>query len=412
MSHVKTLDAAGIRHLIIEEVACDAQLEGIPDAVSIQAFYPPLGDGGERDVAIEAGVAHLTGPGPLRVVVPHGLEVTVKSAPGNLRVQGLAGDLSLESVRGDLRLADLQGVVRVAQVDADVRAQGVADLRLLGNCNGDLRFENGGLLSAEAIGGDVRIANAGEIRLGRVRGNLWAERLRQSLQVARVDGDARLAEVSGLVTLRSLAGDLRASAVTGGLTASQVHGDVLYQGPFGAPETITVAADGDILFHLPADADIHVSAVAGGRLRSDIPLTPASDGSAAFTATLGRGLTRVTLSSGGDLRIVQPAAATTRTRDTRQADLSALGEQIRQQVAASLAAAGIRVETDAANRAQERPRAGRESRTPRPSAPEHARQPGTTSGPSREEELAVLKMVEEGKITPEEADVLLRALGA
>jgi hypothetical protein len=300
----------------------------------------------------------------------------------------------------------------------------------MGSCNGDLRFENGERLTAEAVAGDVRVHNVGEIRLGRVRGNLWAEKLRDGLQVGRVDGDARLTEVNGLVNLRALAGDLRANTLTGGLLASQVSGDALLQGPLSSTEPVTLVADGDVQFYLPANADVHISVKAGGRLRSDTPLTPAADGSASFAATLGRGTTRVSLTSGGDLRLVRAETASSHPgpRDrsgppaaASAADLSDLGEHIRQQVSASLAAAGISAEPGTINWAQprqehgtsrERSRTGKEARIPRSPTPDRPRPPSPPPGPSRDEETTVLKMLEDGTITPQEADILLKALGA
>jgi len=54
-----------------------------------------------------------------------------------------------------------------------------------------------------------------------------------------------------------------------------------------------------------------------------------------------------------------------------------------------------------------RPRSPKGPRPPRPPGPERPRPPSATT----EEQLAVLRMVEEGKITPGEADMLLKALG-
>ena len=409
MSDLSTFPTEGITHLVIEGMARDAILEGRAGATAIDAAYP-LAKGDVAPVFDADGdTARLSGANPIRVIAPASLAITVKGAWGDLRVQRLEGDVNLESVRGSLRLSDLSGVVRVEQVDADVRAQGVADLRLMGNCDGDLRFDDGEHLAAESVAGDVRIHNVGDGRLGRLRGDLWAEKLRGALQVSRAEGDARLIEIGGPVTLRSMAGDLRASALTGGLSAPQVSGDAVLQGPYSAAAPYSLSAEGDVVLHLPADADARVSVRAGGRIRSDTPLTPAADGAAAFTATLGRGTAHISLDSGGDLRIVQKGSGERdRARSKPTPDVSDLGERIRQQVSASLAAAGIGMSGEAGWGGRERmPRPPKEGKPARPPAGERPRAPSATM----EEEAAVLKMVEEGKITPEEADALLKSLG-
>jgi hypothetical protein len=290
----------------------------------------------------------------------------------------------------------------------------VADLRLLGSCDGDLRFEGGGALSVESVAGDLRLYSAQEARVNRIHGDLWVERLGGGLQITRGDGDARLSEIGGPVKLQSLAGDLRASGLTGGLTASQVTGDATLHGPFTGPEGYSLTSEGDVSLHLPADADLRLSIRAGGRIRSDPRLTPAADGSPTFTATLGRGTGRITLNVNGDLRIAQAGASHGGEFRTgrggfearaRMDDLSNLGERIRQQITASLASAGINVETGEINLG---PRGPRGPRPPRPPAPER---PPSPPSPPVEEQLAILKMVEAGKITAEEAERLLKALG-
>jgi hypothetical protein len=376
MSGLSTFPAQGIDHLIIEETAHDAVLEGSSDAAlsegepgPIEVLCQPIAGAAGPTLGREGEAARLSGAVPQRVVVPPGMVVTVKSARGDLRIQKVQGDVNLESVRGNLRLSDLPGVIRVAQVDADLRAQSVADLRLMGNCGGDLRCESGEHLAAESIAGDVRVHNLGDARFGRIRGDLWAEKVRGALQVTKAEGDARLSEIGGPVTVRALAGDLRASALTGGLSAPQVSGDALLQGPYGAAEPYSLSANGDVVLNLPGDADAQVIARAGGRIRSDVPLTPAPDGSAASSATLGQGAAHIRLACRGDLRIVRA--------EGREA-------------------------------ARGRPRPPKEPKPARPSAAERHR----ASSAAREEQLAVLKMVEEGKISAAEADLLLNVLGA
>jgi hypothetical protein len=400
--------AEGMKHLVIDGMARDATLEGSPGAAAIEVTCPTAESGTGPVFEAEGETARLAGAPPIRVVVPADTTVTIKGAWGDLRVQRLAGDVNLESVRGSLRLFDLSGVVRVAQVDADVRAQGVADLRLMGNCDGDLRFDDGGHLEAESVAGDARVHNLDDARLGRLRGDLWVEKVRGALQVSRAEGDARLTEIGGLVTLRFMAGDLRASALVGGLSAPQVAGDAVLQGPYSSAGPISLSAEGDVVLNLPADADVRLAVKAGGRIRSDPPLTPAVDGSAAFSATLGRGAAQVSLTSGGDLRIVQGGGKErSRPRAKDSSDLNDLGERIRQQVSASLAAAGINMAGEFGWSGGGRPRPPREPRSSRSSATEGPRTVNATA----EEQAAVLKMVEEGKITPEEADALLKALG-
>jgi hypothetical protein len=398
--------AEGIERLVIEEMAADAHLLG-SDVAEIE--IQPLGDepNAREALAFEDDVLYCRGVAVRRLNVPSGIPVTVEQARGDLRVSGLDADVSLEDVQGTLRLMDLKGRTRLGHVSADIRAAKIADLQIAQACEGDLRIDTGESLSGELVTGDVRLRDVGSVRLGRVRGDLWMEQVRGALQVKRVDGDVRLNDLEGPVALQEILGDLRAAGLPGGLSAARVSGDVILNGPFTAEDGYELSADGDTSISLPAEADVRLVLRAGGRIRSDVTLTPTADGSPTYTAVLGRGSTRVNLTTGGDMRVAQAGArpgagAQPRAQFDDIADLRNLGERIRQQVQASLAAAGIAPRDGEVPARRERPR---------PPVGDRARS-ATAEGVSAEEQMAILRMVETGAISPEEADILLKALEA
>jgi hypothetical protein len=205
------------------------------------------------------------------------------------------------------------------------------------------------------------------------------------------------------------------------LNAPRINGDATLSGPFAPGDGYHLTADGDVHVRLPADADVRLIVNAAGRIRSDIGLTPTADGTPTYSALVGQGASKIAITCRGDLRITKVGAEESRAKWRERgkpegdpfADLSGLGDRIRQQVSASLAAAGINVETGEINLGRaERFRGWRGFRTapppPSPSQPPKPPKPAATT----EEQLAILKMVEAGRITPEEAEKLLRALGA
>ena len=203
-----------------------------------------------------------------------------------------------------------------------------------------------------------------------------------------------------------------------GLTVGQVHGDAQLEGPFSSAQAYTVTANGDMDIRLAAEDDARLSVRALGRIRSNLSLTPNADGTPSFTATLGEGKTPIALTCNGDLRIDAAGRGEARRNWERRwgpsgdpfGELSGLGDRIRQQVSASLAAAGINPDTGEVNMnfgPRGRGARGRAPEPPRPPAPPQPPRAATSS-----EQMTVLKMLEEGRITPDEADALLRALGA
>lgn len=412
-----TYPVDGINHLIIQVLARDAIVRGVPAAAVIQIACTTQEDNEEPRFIREGQTVRFIGGAATRVLLPKDLALTIREAVGDLRLQGLSGRVDLEVVRGDARLEELAGQTLLNQAEADLRAERVAELRIAAGCQGDVRFIDGGLFSAAAVTGDLRVINADRIEVETVHGDLWAEKMSGVVTIGRAAGDARLNDVHGAVTLQSVAGDLRAQELRAGLRAGRVNGDVLLGGPFTAGSEYTVVADGDIQLNLPADTDALLAVRAGGRIRSDLSLTPAADGTPAFSTTLGQGACRILLTARGDVRIAQEDAqgkAKASRREEPFVELGNLGERIRQQVAASLAAAGINIEMGERSWGWSYGRRGR-SPMPPPEPPRPPSPPERPKAPPRattEEQLTILKMVEEGRITPEEADRLLRALGA
>jgi len=283
-----------------------------------------------------------------------------------------------------------------------------------------VRFSSGGDLEVELVGGDLRVIRDNDVRGVRFHGDVWCENLSGTVKLEEVNGDVRLSDVEGQVVLGQVAGDLRVASARGGMTVGHVHGDAMLAGPLSRSEDYILSTDGDAQVRIARGDDVRLVARAAGRIRANLPLTPTSDGTPTYSATVGSGKVRVAVSSGGDLRI--EAADGEEVHEARErkrgsgsdlfSDIGNLGERIRQQVTASLAAAGINPDTGEVNLG--RGRHAREAfrgfnpHTP----PNRPKPPPKSAGPLSDEQLTILKMLEEGRITPEEADALLRALGA
>jgi hypothetical protein len=423
MSEKLTCPAEGITELVVDGIAADARVRSWDDLDEIRVTVAQ-DTPGTPELVVDGDKVHLSEGFAVRIDVPAGVAVTAGDASGDLKIVHFAGDLRIRNVYGDLRMEDVTGRVDIQHVFADVRADDVAEMNAM-DCDGDLRF-SGGDLQLESVSGDVRVAGAGSVQTLRVHGDLWVERLSGALKVESAQGDVRLSDIAGAASLGTVAGDFRATSVRGGLNAGQVHGDTQLEGPFPGEEGYAVSTGGDASILLAAEDDVRLTVRAQGRVRSNLPLTPSADGTTTYTATLGEGKVRVVLTSHGDLRIEAAAGGREDVRGPWErrrgpsgdpfAELSGLGERIRQQVTASLAAAGINPETGAINvgpgRMRGRPRPPEPPTPPRP--PRAATPPGGqhASGPMSSEQIAVLKMLEEGRISPDEADALLRALGA
>ncbi len=416
MSDLYTHPAAGIAQLTIETIGRNGVLRAEPDATEIQIVASSAEAATAAEIVVSGDAARFVGGQVTRVVLPPDVAVTVVAAGGDLRIEGLGALARVDTVEGDLRIDQASGPVTITLVRGDVRSDGAADLQIE-TCDGDCRFLTGGLLRLGTVEGDLRVSSAGDVRVTTIHGDVALENVAGAVHVEQVYGDARLSHVEKQAVLGQVRGDMRGVALLGGLSVAHVAGDLSLEGPFPAAEGYAVHAGGDAKLRLHGEDDVQLLVRAGGRIRANLPLTPTGDGTTTYTASLGAGSVQIALTNGGDLRIEADGVDATRGawergRDAGTdpfAELSTLGDRIRRQVAASLAAAGINPETGEINLG--RGRAPRTSaRWPKP-APSPERPKGVSESLTSEQ-LAILKMLEEGRITTDEADSLLRALGA
>lgn len=349
---------------------------------------------------------------------PH---VIIKSIDGDLRLVGQSsrtieaqapskGQLNVRQEGNRLELSCRAGCLVFLPMDAVVEAENVAgDLHLTG-----IRGES----SFEKVGGDIRLRRSGKVDMGRVGGDLSVDMLSGGLRVEFLGGDADVRGVRGGLHVGQAGGDLRLRQIDGAIEV-EAGGDVSARlSP--PPDTASwIRAGGDIMATLPADA----SALVRVKAKGDVLLPNPAEGvvvEGPDVICCGSGSASVELVSEGDLSLRMSGRASADSwgadlheeinarvnssiaemeasldelgLDSLSIDSERIGQRVRKAVARALRAAGG--SADWGTLAEGRSGPG-----------------GTTEeGPGDEERLAVLKMLEDGKITAEEAEALLRAM--
>jgi len=354
------------------------------------------------------------------------------------RLQLGAGDrLRVSQVKGDLRLAASEGAelrLQVGEAGAlSVRRQ--ADLvevecrsgcllfvprncpTSVGEVGGDLRLY--GLpadLEVEHVGGDLNLREAGAANVGRVGGDLVARKLSGRLQATSVGGNAQLEDLRADATLRQVGGDLRLRHVTGSVDL-QAGGDIWLELSPAAGTHSTVRAGGDLRCVLPAQASVWIEARAGGDLAWPGGVEVAQQGDRT-RQRLGAGEAELALEAANDLRVRQTGEGERREEIDRFVE--EIKDSVRAQVEGAMAAAASDLKSleslpdgaTIARQVQESLRAaGIGSPAPRPAPAGRGRPAGRSGGqPENAEQMAILDMLQAGKINSGEAELLLRAL--
>jgi DUF4097 and DUF4098 domain-containing protein YvlB len=153
----------------------------------------------------------------LIIHLPHNLPVQVKSVHGDTTLRGIASDLDLASVSGDLSLRDV-----------------------------------------------------GSITIKTLQGELLASRIQGVLRGDSIAGDCLVEDVQGQVELKSVAGDIQLEKVDGGIDI-QASGDGLIDFHPVPWQAYSFQVKGDLAVTMPYDSDADLTIESGGE---DINLFP------------------------------------------------------------------------------------------------------------------------------------------
>ena len=363
--------------------------------------------------------------GDLQLMVPEGTHLSVESTHGDVVVKNISGDVSLHEVHGDAVLIGLSHI-KIGTIHSDLSAKNVDGAVSAEAINGDAAFRNVGGLHLTAVHGDLagRYVN-GPVDLGEAAGDVSLNTVNGDLNVGKCRRDVNLQNLGGLNTVAHVSGDIRLS---GGLSS----GDHSFK------------ADGDILVRWPADTPLNLTASAP-TIKNRLVLENLVEKDGTLLGTIGDGKTNVSLQANGrillkEARLVKAeweAFAADGVDFDFNLDLAGLGVEIANKVNEQVSRVTAELETrfgpdfsqriaekaeraaaqaeKAAEKAMRRfevqveRAAKRQTRSGRWAAPKPPTPPKPKKS-SAEEQLKILKMVENGTISPDEAAMLLSAL--
>jgi hypothetical protein len=314
-----------------------------------------------------------------------------------------------------------------------------------------------GSLAAGQIHGDIQLVNVAGAKLDQVHGNLHARSLANDLQVGEIGGDAGVRGIWGALEIENAQGVLQAYDLHGGLEAGHISGDLSLKAVPSPGQIYRANTDGEIRARFPTEVSARFDLQASGKISASLPTLELQE-PAHVVGQAGAGETQVILQAGGDIwvHLQDPEAGELdawKTLDSVSARIEAeisqhLGrmsvdartqreiDNALRKAEQELAQAQRHLEQEtqraqqrakraqakaakAAKRAQQR--IARQSRSwgvsvdmgPGLFGPPHPhRHPSRPERPraSAEEQLAILRMLQENKITVEEAEELLKAL--
>ncbi len=431
-----------------------------------------LHDGLEEDLTVEEteeGLA-VSARLPCEVRVPSNVPVAIRQALANLKVRGIV-DLNAEQVRGNLKLSEV-GEAVVAEVYGNLKADAAASLRVVGTVYGNAVLRAVPNADLQNVRGNLVAKTSDRLRASRVSGDLQAKEISGGLDADQVGGNIVLKGVGGAVTLDQVAGNLVAKDLTGGAKVPKIGGNLVWNGELGTGCTYHFNARGNAMLRLSDEASAHVTLRAKGSILSSATLADEKRDGNTLTGTLGDGGAEIVVEAGGNIRLGGdgPAIRIELGEDIfrqaeeglRAVDLEAIGRQVSEEMEAAMSRLQVKLESvdweriglqtqQAVERAMEKMRwnmdrmveraARHQERLERKAERaahrlerlelrqqrregrqeagelevevwpnEEAAEPMEPGPDLDEERLSILRMVEQGTITPEDAEMLLDAL--
>ncbi|MBI5945090.1 MAG: DUF4097 family beta strand repeat protein [Chloroflexi bacterium] len=348
-----------------------------------------------------------------------------------INIESIGGDLSLVGWDGDdiLFKADDEEM-RINQDGEQVTVSCSDDLSLrvpksasivIGNIGGDASIRSlMGDIELKEIGGDLSMRDVNSISVGTVHADFSLRGAKGHLSIKSTHGDVSIRDVDGNVMLESVSDDLVVRDVRGNITANVAEDVVLYLNS-QAGSKVSVTAGDDILLVMPPKANATLTLNAD-EIDVDWKGVENDEDATSRVITLGDGSASITLNAGGDIRVSNQADAVESAEDFGNfagvgMDWSGFGDRVSRQMDQAMQRAQRKI--DEAARRMERTvsdRVGRRGKV----GMEVGRwswdlsQKGVPMPPkppvSDEERMAILKMLQDKKITAEEAEKLLSSL--
>ena len=349
-----------------------------------------------------------------------------------IEITSVSGDLSLVGWEGDdiLLKADNEGMnvkqdgdqVNIAcKDDLSIRVPKGSNV-IIHRISGDASVRGVmGTIELKEVTGDLSMRDVVTVAIDTVHSDFSLRGAKGSLSIRKAGSDVSIRDVDGSVSIDSVADDLALRDVRGSVAANVGEDVVMYINP-QVGNAYTVNAGDDILLVMPPKANATLT-LSADEIDVDWEGVENEEDATSRVVMLGDGSANVTLSAGGDIRVSNRSDAGDSAEDFGNfagmgMDWSGFGERISRRVEQATARAQRKAE-EAARRAEnkmrdvERRGRGKAMLRVGPWSWDLSSK-GIPIPPkqqvSDEERLTILKMLQEKKISAEEAEKLLAAL--
>jgi hypothetical protein len=387
--------------------------------------------------------------GDLRVAGWERNELMIKTDGSHLDMNSETDPISIACDEDVILYMPRNANLQVENVSGDASLQALIGPVTLGPVAGDLSMKDLGPVTLGAVSGDASLRNIGPLNATNISGDFALRGGRGVCVVDVIGGDASIRDVDGMVAVEQVGSDLYVRNVHGAVTVKAGADVALYLEPLPG-QTYDITAGDDLILRLPPEANVELHLTGGSpdSIHVDFPGVEVPEDCSGCQVVIGTpadDMAEMILTAGDDLLVTSQADSWESAadfgvgmRDGSDWNIPPFElpedftERINQRVqdAMEKAQAHLRRAESAGNRASIKIEAAmRRAEAKARAAEVRARRgqvninmgrwnwdvtphgPVETAAPvSDDERLVILKMLQEKKISVEEAEKLLAAL--
>lgn len=234
-------------------------------------------------------------------------QITIETIGGDLHIKGWQRSKALFKTSSDKAVKceeNENGITLSCPVDCTIFVPHSVAIEV-GQVVGCAGFKSlDGTLKLGDITGELSLRDVGNVEVQSVGGGLSAKRTRGDLQIQNVSGSANIRDVDGQFSCQGIGGNLRLSDVSGGISAT-VGGDArIYFSPVPW-QAYAITAGGNLRCYVPEDINAEISFTSGAQsIRIKLPNHTQPIKEADFQQVLGEGGTPMTFSAGGKIDLI------------------------------------------------------------------------------------------------------------
>ena len=237
------------------------------------------------------------------------VKVITGSVPGDLQVVGWERkELMAKTDGSQLALSGSGEVVVACDADLILYIPSEANL-IIDSIGGDADLRAlAGATKIDNVGGDLSLRDVGPMEIVNVGGDLSLKGSSGDFLAKSIGSDASLREVNGSVGIDKVGSDLYLRGVRGDVAINAGSDAVLYLQPKTSVKYV-ITAGSDVLLRLPAqlDAELVLQGGSSESIRVDLPNVEPFQEDNVRTLVLGSGLAKITVTAGDDVVVTSRA---------------------------------------------------------------------------------------------------------